>query len=232
MSYNIGQLRRNQYSNYSTEIQLPNTCYQKDGYETAIFGSITANDTYIGLPNNQRFQKDSNYYFRFKVNGSYHFKVKLAGESKTMTIKEFKTSYGNICELVFTPNDNIYNMIVFERVRGSDDINSSGIILDSSYDYSTKYLTNIKLELLTNIITSYLSSKYTGLVYLKKLGLQGPPGFMFSMNGEEFYIGKSGIFEVNDINITNLSFVIKNISPIPFEEDGKQKDFFIMDFQY
>ena len=70
---------------------------------------------------------------------------------------------------------------------------------------------------------------FVSLQYIKKMGLQGPPGFMFSMNGEEIHIGKSGMYEVEGINISNLSFVIKNISPIPYEDN---LDYFIMDFLY
>ena len=61
------------------------------------------------------------------------------------------------------------------------------------------------------------------------MGLQGPPGLLFSMNGEEIRIGKSGIYEVEGININQLSFVIKNNSPIPYADN---LDYFIMDFQY
>jgi hypothetical protein len=61
------------------------------------------------------------------------------------------------------------------------------------------------------------------------MGIQGPTGLLFSMNGEEIRIGKSGIYEVQDFPIENLGFVIKDTSPVPYQ-DGK--DFFIMDFQY
>lgn len=224
MSYKIGQLRKNQISDYFTPISSDayeywpgQSSYPQSGLKSYI-GSTAVFDSYIGVKN--KLIKNNNYYLSFKIDSwsSYHFKVKLVGDNISMTIKEFKTQGSEICELVFTPNDDNYTMIVIEKVRnGTNDTN--GIIISSS---------SIKLNLLTNIITK-LNARYDSLTYLKKMGLQGPPGLLFSMNGEEFYMGKSGIYEIQDINITNLSFVIKDDVT---EVDGKQKNYFIMDFQY
>ena len=219
MSYRIGQLRQNQISKYETLID--NLTYIRgsssgfQGQPTQI-GSSIVYDTLIGITGSQLI-KDTNYYltFQFKSLSQYgHFKVKLMGDNISMTVKEFKVNTYDTCEVVFTPNDD-YTSIVFELVR--TDNYQDGIVLD-----------NIQLKSLTNILTN-LQSRYDGLTYLKKMGLQGPPGLLFSMNGEEFYIGKTGIYEIQDINITNLSFVIRDSYP---ESDGKQRNYFIMDFQY
>ena len=220
MSYKIGQLRKNQISKYETSIE--NFTYTRgsssnfQGQPTQI-GSSIVYDTVVGIPGSYLI-KDTNYYliFQFKSLSQYgHFKVKLIGDNISMTVKEFKVNPYDTCEVVFTPNDDKYTAIVFELVR--TDSYQDGIVLD-----------NIQLKSLTNVIT-HLQSRYDNLAYLKKMGLQGPPGLLFSMNGEEFYMGKSGIYEIQDINITNLSFVIKDDVA---EVDGKQKNYFIMDFQY
>lgn len=229
MSYKIGQLRKNQINDYFTPIGSDAYKYEvgskseessEESGRKSYIGSTAVFDSFIGI--NNKLIKDNNYYLSFKIGSwsNYHFKIKLMGEDGkiSMTVKEFKTRGTEICELVFTPNDDNYTMIVIEKVR-NDTSDTNGVIIDSS---------SIKLHLLTNIITK-LNARYDSLAYLKKMGLQGPPGLLFSMNGEEFHMGKSGIYEIQDINITNLSFVIKDDVA---EADGKQKNYFIMDFQY
>lgn len=223
MSYKIGQLRQNQISTYFEPIT--NFKYEVGNKENntghgSYIGSVMVKDSSIGM-NNNKFEKDKNYYLSFKIDSwsQYHFKVKLVGDGISMTVKEFKTNGTEICELVFTPNDDNYTAIVFEKIRQNISTDLNGIIIDKN---------SIQLNSLINII-SRLNSRYEGLTYLKKIGLQAPSGFLFSMNGEEFYIGKSGIYEIQDINITNLSFVIRDSY---LESDGKQRNYFIMDFQY
>ena len=223
MSYNIGQLRQNQISSYSEPItgydyQVGNSS-ELTGYKSYI-GSTAVYDSYIGIKGS-KFEKDKNYYLSFSIDSwnQYHFKVKLVGDGISMIVKEFKTSGSEICELVFTPNDDNYNMIVLEKIRTDISNDRGGIVINRK---------SIQLKSLINII-SRLNSRYNNLSYLKKMGLQAPSGFLFSMNGEEFYMGKSGIYEIQDINITNLSFVIRDSYP---ESDGKQRNYLIMDFQY
>ena len=40
-----------------------------------------------------------------------------------------------------------------------------------------------------------------------KVGIQAPPGTQFLLNGQEFIIGPSGIYELSDVNIINLKFI-------------------------
>lgn len=224
MSYNIGQLRQNQISSYFESIvdyiYEPGTSNPISGHPTYI-GSTAVYDSIIKLGTGAKFKKDKNYYLSFKTDSwkQYHFKIKLIGDGISMTVKEFKTNGSEMCELVFTPNDDNYNVIIIEKIRTDISNDQSGIVIDRK---------SIQLKSLVNII-SRLNSRYNNLSYLKKMGLQAPSGFLFSMNGEEFYIGKSGIYEIQDINITNLSFVIRDSYP---ESDGKQRNYFIMDFQY
>lgn len=59
---------------------------------------------------------------------------------------------------------------------------------------------------------------------IEKIGIQGPSGLLFTINGEEMRIGRTGIYELynKDIPITYLGFVTKK---------GDNK-FFIVDYQY
>ena len=215
MSYNIGQWRKNQLDSYMSHIPLYSTTgkdvYVTNEYPSPYFEHDTYNELEITLPkdnqdNLQYFQEDENYYFKFTVLDPVEFKVKLIGDNnKSMFIKSFKT-FGNStkCELVFTPNDKIYNAILFEKVR-TDVYDKDPVALVK--DSANGEYTEIQLKKLVNIM-NILKNQYSNLSYLKQLGIQGPSGFMFSMNGEEFYVGKSGIYEVDGINITSLSFVV------------------------
>ena len=234
MSYNIGQLRRNQITKYDTPMPL----YPKDyssNHQTYITEDIYVYDVAFVLAT--PLEKDTNYYFSFIAEAqTQELTVTLVGGGREMPIKTFSIKgQESFCELVFTPNDNVYTKIVVKKkrtnfsqydyakikIKGTNGYNDWLIEEDGS-------LATVKLKKLVNVINSDLKRIY-GLQYIKKMGLQGPPGFMFSMNGEEIHIGKSGMYEVEGINISNLSFVIKNISPIPYEDN---LDYFIMDFLY
>ena len=59
-----------------------------------------------------------------------------------------------------------------------------------------------------------------------KIGVQGPPSLLMCINGEQIRIGKTGIFEINEDNVS-ISFVgfipkIKN----------NVLEYFIMDYEY
>lgn len=83
------------------------------------------------------------------------------------------------------------------------------------------------IYLMTNIIDTFASTY--GLTELIRIGVQGPTGLMMSINGEQIKVGKTGIYELNDVNIkiTYLGFALKeNVLNV----DGY--DNFILDFEY
>lgn len=237
MSYKIGQLRKSQIQNYDTKIDLYASNFEQKEYNFPGL-NFTYNDYVLTLSKDLAcFEKNINYYLKFTVNSNgAKFKVKLISSrdsSKAMLIKEFKFTASNVpCELVFTPNDSVYDTILFEKERNDiTDISALNLKIDEGVNESTplKEVDLRKLENILSIIQTF--PNYGGLTYLKRMGLQGPSGFLFSMNGDEFYIGKSGIFEVDDININNLSFVISEL-PADAGYFDKQRNTFIMDFQY
>lgn len=125
---------------------------------------------------------------------------------------------------MFTPNST-YNLIVFVLARTTEDYN---ITEDSQYGRIMDITVNKNnIYLMTNIIDT-LASTY-GLAELIRIGVQGPTGLMMSINGEQIKIGKTGIYELNDVNIkiTYLGFALKeNVLNV----DGY--DNFILDFEY
>ena len=230
-TYNIGQLRRNQISSYSTKVAyrtdlMVNTNSSIDFYDPAI---IVSDGGQVSLSNT--------YYLRFRVkqrtDSVQDFTVKLKNEGigddedNTQSLRTFSAKSGvdyTTFELIFTPNK-AYSNIILELKR---------TVLDFSTTTSGKSGRIMTIEVLDfyvidNIINSYLKSHYSGLDKLKKIGIQGPPGLMFTIDGEEFKLGKSGIYELYNekIQISYLGFIIKDSNQIT---DGK--DFFILDFKY
>lgn len=226
MSYNIGQFRRNQLSSYEDKIQITRENNGSVGVQIITIQTqegLPLKDTALVLKNS--LKKGENYYFSFYTSadrsdpGAFIVYLYDSKNEVAQPIKRFDVGAGTFCEMVFTPNDINYNKLVFKKVTKSSD---SDRVYINEVREGTVYL-NIELWQLKNIIP------LLDVSYIKKLGVQGPPGLMFSMNGEEIHIGKSGIYEVSGLNINTLSFVIKNRSPIPYE-DGK--DYFIMDYLY
>lgn len=227
---NVGQLRRNQILSYSTTIPL--TQNNIGEYTYTALGGIKSYESCINLTSNTCFEKGVSYYLKVKVYAyGRQFKIKLRGNGKEMTIKNIKNSSGSATyEIIFTPNDNVYNSIAFEKTLTSftDSALKSTIAIDKTADKDG--LVNVKLEKLVNVIDNLKALfQDSSLKYITKMGLQSAPGFLFSINGEEMRVGKSGVYEIDNISINSLSFVIRNISPIPYKD---AKDYFIMDFQY
>ena len=222
MSYKIGQLRKNQISSYGQDIS------EQVDY---------ISNSYIRLPKDTFFKKDNNYYIRFYYtcsnntsNKATKFLCSLSdGSKKKQPIKyisnvqkyetvieegkEVKKPIPIMCELIFTPNDNVYNRIILEQsTNGSPNIVSKK--------------EEVELQEILNVIPR-LNNGDVSIV--TKVGIQAPIGFMFMLNGEELHVGKSGIYEVEDVNIKNIGFAIKKNKSMPYPD---KEDFFIMDYLY
>lgn len=230
MSYNIGQFRRNQLSSYEDKIQVTRENSGAVGVQAITIQTqegLSFKETALVLKNS--LKKGENYYFSFYTSadnsdpGAFIVYLSDSKNEATQPIKYFDVGAGTFCEMVFTPNDINYNKLVFKKVTKTSA--NDRVYINEVREGNSTFAIYINIELwqLKNIIP------LLDVSYIKKLGVQGPPGLMFSMNGEEIHVGKSGIYEVSGLNINTLSFVIKNRSPIPYE-DGK--DYFIMDYLY
>ncbi len=161
------------------------------------------------------------------MNSVQNFSLQLQNSNDSQTIEDYTVPAGTgsmTFDIVFTPNAT-YNLIVFVLARTTEDYN---IIENSQYGRIMDITINENnIYLMTNIIDT-LASTY-GLVELIRIGVQGPTGLMMSINGEQIKVGKTGIYELNDINIkiTYLGFALKeNVLNV----DGY--DNFILDFEY
>lgn len=228
--YQIGQLRRNQISSYSTALS-----YRQDliRNENSI---IDFYDQCMYLSGANIVSSIYSYYLKFEVTQLpeviQEFSIKLQSDEVAVdniqNIRSFVVKQGlgtTTFELIFTPNSN-YNQIVFELKRMALDFYTD------NGDGTSGRIMNIKIlqfDRVINVISSYLAKNFPGMTSLKKIGIQGPPGLLFCIDGEEIRIGRSGIYELynEDITISYMGFIIKDSL---FTQDGK--DFFIMDFKY
>lgn len=226
MDYKIGQLRKEQFVGedaYSEEISL--IYRENDGVVecglttvTTDIANIQVKDTALILENN--LKEKQSYYFNFYATSFFGpFVVTLrANDGSEQPLKKFDTTKESktFCSLVFMPNANSYNKIVFKRINRTEGLEDRVIIDNSTIEKEDIQYTKINLYSLLNVISAALGDGQ----FIKKMGLQGPPGLIFCVNGEEIHMGKTGIYEVDKINIGNLGLVL---------DDG---DYFIMDYLY
>lgn len=228
--YKLGQLRRNQINSYSTPLSYRLALIRNEN------SIIDFYDQCLYLSGESVVSSIYSYYLKFEVtqnsNTMQEFSIKLKSDEVTVdnvqNIRNFKVKQGvnkTIFELIFTPNSN-YNQIIFELRRTGLDFNINNEDGTSGRIMEIKIL---QFDRIINVISSYLAKNYAGMTSLKKIGIQGPPGLLFCIDGEEIRIGRSGIYELynEDINISYIGFIIKDSL---FTQDGK--DFFIMDFKY
>lgn len=161
------------------------------------------------------------------MNSVQNFSLQLQNSTDSQTIEDYTVPAGTgstTFDIVFTPNST-YNLIVFVLARTTEDYN---VIENSQHGRIMDIIVNENnIYLMTNIIDT-LASTY-GLTELIRIGVQGPTGLMMSINGEQIKVGKTGIYELNDVNIkiTYLGFALKeNVLNV----DGY--DNFILDFEY
>lgn len=231
MSYNFGQFRKSQFSSYLTPLT-----YTLHDLETSSPSSksVVFLDKTIdlrGTDNIIGWQSNSSYYLKIKIYKQEQkqiIDIKLRNNiimvDKERIIKNIVIPAGeqgdfSIFEIIITPTeDHYYNQLDFILNRELIDYN----ILNEDGTYGRRL--NIVIERLDKIynIINFLSPSINGSKILKQIGIQGPPGLLMSIDGEEIRIGRSGLYEINHgINISFIGFVV--------EADEK---YFILDYQY
>lgn len=229
MSYNIGQFKRTSLSVYSDIINIDNIKYGEEETITSLY-SDSAKDGKISITGG--FLKDVIYSFQLKIksnNNNISHKVIIKLFESTDRFKTIKIinierpTEDNMVNIVFTPDFN-FSYLVFEIERDSVTAN------DSSYYYCSEI---VKAETLINVIKSPSFGAGSGQI-LKQIGIQGPPGLQFVVNGESLKLGRTGVYESNNINVKSLGFIIDSITqdnsflPIIIENPA----FFIVDYLY
>lgn len=224
--YHFGQFRKSQMDSFSIPLQI-NISQQPTETTSGldmIFYNICGNLTEDNIVNNQ-----NSYYLQFevkqKIDSEQKFYLKLKNSTQTEDNEQLINTYtvpaGNSTmyfEVVFTPNA-VYNQIIWELQRTFLDYQiQHGRIMEIEIKNFTK---------LINVLTK-LTQNYPDLIYLTKIGIQGPPSMLMCINGEQIRIGRNGIYEINNeaIKITSINFIPKNSNL------SNKQDYFIMDFEY
>ena len=160
-------------------------------------------------------------YSKLKLGKSGKVSIKLMddnGKEMTIKIKSFSSSTSTHTEkIIFTPNRN-YAYIVFQIQREKSSLKDTTVVCTIS---------SASITPLKNILTQSLFSDVDSI---NRMGIQGPEDFVFSINGADYKLGRSGIYEVEDIQIKKLCFFIQGAKAEPYPNDGLQ--FFIMDYEY
>lgn len=229
--YHIGQFRRPQLDSYSIPLSMELGRQQTEGAssEDILFYNACGNLSGDNVMNSQNC-----YYLRFGVKQrsdseqTFYLKIRNVSETEDneQLIDEFKVTRGTgtvYFEVILSPNAT-YNQVLWELQRTALDYRM--LNADGTYGRVMNVVDYTYTRLIDVLAT--LKSTYTGMEYLTKIGIQGPPSLLMCINREQIRIGKTGIYEINNgINITSISFVPKTST---LSSDGL--DYFIMDFEY
>lgn len=217
MALQLGQIRRSSLTGFS---YISGLSFQRATYSTKVPGIESAFSDFAIQVNTAEAMLNGKSLYLFleiqkKASEVQTIKIYLRNTNdRDGEIQELKTieipsgtDYHPI-ELIISPNAS-YNFIVFELQRKSSDYQQPRVLTVRD---------TIKLYNINNIRTSL-----GGVDKIKKLGIQGAPGFLMCINGEEIRVGKSGIYELLDgVYVTFIGFII----------DPTSKEQFIMDYQY
>lgn len=153
----------------------------------------------------------------------------------TLNDEENVSKINNFC--VFKPLVGDYNFLAFRIVRRAKDystkLNLDEIKNDDRYaawfssnkktEYDGRFLKlepkDISLYTLDNVLKTLKDTEQKFII--QRLGIQGRPGMLFAIDGEEMKLNKNGIYEVSydNLNIQHIGFL-------------NQEDDFILDITY
>ena len=232
MSYKIGQLRKlpknsfEDVQNISEErVETPYGEHSKDGALAC------------------EFKKGEVYYFKldirkYGIKKDIPYKIKLKdkdGNYQSLELRKFKKDgdTADIVELIFIPKYD-FQYMVFEAQRTTEYVDDINAYFQCLQIYAARRLFNL-------IGSEFLPE---GIVELARVGVQGPVGLSFAINGEKITLGKSRMFTSPEMSIKSIAFLVNpsyEEENIDFQEFiGKEnqnllydsKNFFVMDYQY
>ncbi len=99
----------------------------------------------------------------------------------------------NIGQIIY----NLQDFIMSSSYISTNKNNINSIIKSTDESYAT-----MKVDIVnTNLVLFYGANKFT------KLGVQAPPRTKMKINNKLIIVGSSGIYELDDCEITSLSFL-------------------------
>lgn len=220
-SYQLGQFRKPNLKEY-----MINMSFQ---FEDSLFSVGSADavkfiNKKIVISELNPLTSEKNYYLNFSIREmaeseqsiSIYLRNSEDVDGDKQMLKKCHLAKGSSIipfELIFNPVEG-FNEIIFELERTADDYAYRNP--DGSHGRKMD-ITIVKFSEMKNILSEI------GVNKIQKLGIQGPPGLLMCINGEQIRVGRSGIYEMAyNIPIDFMGFAV----------DGDANKYFIMDYQY
>ena len=238
MSYKIGQFKRTDLNieNYQAGVNIP-----------IRFGEIEAEDgrgKYYGFSlqgNNTSFQAGDIYVLKYALykNGEdsenlTRVKLKLFKDTlannyqalKAINLTQYQKDEHFFDEVAFVPQFNDYDFLVAESDLST--IVEPNVFTKAAIKFDTETTT---LHTLTNLLNKEPFKNKN----IKQIGIQGPEGLLFVINGEPIRLGKSGIYlSQEDMLIQSLAVQVVEEKDfiLPTSNNEKRYQFFTIDYIY
>lgn len=221
MSYNIEQFKRTSFpvANYQTKIEVTENMVT----DNLIKYNFKANTIYYLKGTVKSKNSTGSKKFRIKLNDS-----KNENKYQIIDMYNYSSIGGTLIEIFFIPKYD-FEQIILEDMDNKNEI------------FTMATLTTF------NTITNLIGNNETKIPFpVKQIGVQGPQGLTFIINGEKIVMGKSGIYMSSEMEITSIGFCIETKqsaqlgqkdpdNPIGEGYDLMYPDnytFFIMDYKY
>lgn len=238
MAYNIGQFRRTSNINdYYEDISNDFVIQYFQERLSELTSTVFFENAYYDFSNTgNKMNKQNYYYLNFsvkKMNSIQNFYLKLKNltqsdddfsENNEQIIAEFTVPQSTIeddwtdFEIIIAPNKT-YGQLYWDlrRTISNDYLSTSDMQVEGAIGRKMTIVIN-QFAIIKNIVKD--------INKIVKIGVQGPPSLLMCINGEQIRIGKTGIFEINEDNVS-ISFV----GFIP-KVKNDILEYFIMDYEY
>ena len=238
MAYNIGQFRRTSNINdYYEDISNDFVIQYFQKRLSELTSTVFFENAYYDFSNTgNKMNKQNYYYLNFsvkKMNSIQNFYLKLKNltqsdddfsENNEQIIAEFTVPQSTIeddwtdFEIIIAPNKT-YGQLYWDlrRTISNDYLSTSDMQVEGAIGRKMTIVIN-QFAIIKNIVKD--------INKIVKIGVQGPPSLLMCINGEQIRIGKTGIFEINEDNVS-ISFV----GFIP-KVKNDILEYFIMDYEY
>lgn len=238
MAYNIGQFRRtSNISDYYEDISNDFVIQYFQERLSELTSTVFFENAYYDFSNTgNKMNKQNYYYLNFsvkKMNSIQNFYLKLKNltqsdddfsDNNEQIIAEFTVPQSTIeddwtnFEIIIAPNKT-YGQLYWDlrRTISNDYLSTSDMQVEGAIGRKMTIVIN-QFAIIKNIVKD--------INKIVKIGVQGPPSLLMCINGEQIRIGKTGIFEINEDNIS--------ISFVGFVPKVKNDilEYFIMDYEY
>ena len=218
MAFNFGQIRKNKNTEY---LNILSVNVQEEQKQMTI-PSLEEDGTFIDKVFHASLSSSKGYYIKLKIYKqatTQNIIIKMedgANPSKggqligEITVPSGDSSDYYIFEKVFMPSRN-YNKVRIELER-------------SAIDYvPNENQANIYGRIVNVDVLSFAEVKNIIPYRLKRIGVQGTPGLLMCINGEQIQIGKSGMFEIN------IDYIVSYFGVVLEPNSDK---IFLLDYQY